>query len=110
MVNGRIGRMASRHSLEETLDMTRLVRSEGEMKVQLQEAKAKFSSLVDRAITKGPVTVTRHGKPVAVLVSAEEWARVNEQAPSFADLLLSFPGTPEDVPRRSKKPLRDVDL
>ena len=80
------------------------------MKVQLQEAKAKFSALIDQAATKGPVTVTRHGKPVAVLVSPEEWARVSKRAPSFADFLLGFPGSPGDIPRRSRRPLRDVDL
>lgn len=78
--------------------------------VQLQDAKARFSSLVDDAIAGERVTVTRHGKPVAVIVSAEEWERVSEKAPSFADLLLSFPGSPEDVPPRSRKPLRDVDF
>ena len=54
--------------------------------------------------------VTRHGKPVAVLVSAEEWERVSEKAPSFADLLLSFPGSPKDIPPRSRKPMRDVEF
>jgi antitoxin Phd len=78
--------------------------------VQLQEAKAKFSSLVDDVIAGKPVTVTRHGKPVAVIVSSEEWERVSEKAPSFADLLLRFPGSPDDIPRRSRKPMRDVDL
>ena len=78
--------------------------------VQLQEAKAKFSSLVDDAVSGKHVTVTRHGKPVAVLVSVEEWERVSKKAPSFADLLLSFPGSSQDVPRRSRKAMRDVDL
>lgn len=78
--------------------------------VQLQDAKARFSSLVDEAIAGERVTVTRHGKPVAVIVSAEEWERVSEKAPSFADLLLSFPGTSKDIPSRSRKSLRAVDL
>jgi antitoxin Phd len=78
--------------------------------VQLHEAKARFSSFVDEAIAGERVTVTRHGKPVAVIVSAEEWERVSEKVPSFADLLLRFPGLPQDIPPRSRKPLRDVDL
>ena len=78
--------------------------------VQLQDAKAKFSSLVDEAIAGERVTVTRHGTPVAVIVSAEEWERVSEKAPTFADLLLSFPGTPKDIPPRSRKSLRAVDF
>ena len=78
--------------------------------VQLQDAKARFSSLVDDAVTGEPVTVTRHGKAVAVIVSAEEWDRISEKAPSFADLILSFPGSTRDIPRRSRKPFREADL
>lgn len=78
--------------------------------VQLQEAKAKFSALVDDAIAGEQVTVTRHGKPVAVIVSAAEWERVSEKAPTFADVLLSFPGSPQDIPPRGRKPMRDVDF
>ena len=37
------------------------------------EAKAKFSELVEDARAKGPQQITRNGKPVAVVVSAEEW-------------------------------------
>jgi prevent-host-death family protein len=40
----------------------------------IASAKARFSELVDRAQT-GPQTITRNGKPSAVIVSAEEWAR-----------------------------------
>ena len=36
------------------------------MEWQLQEAKAKFSELVQKAIDDGPQTVTRRGQPVAV--------------------------------------------
>jgi prevent-host-death family protein len=60
--------------------------------VQLRDAKARFSSLVEDAIAGDRVTMTRNGTPVAVLVSAEEWARVSGQTPSLADLLLSLPG------------------
>ena len=74
------------------------------------EAKARFSSFVDDAIAGERVTVTRHGRPVAVIVSAAEWERGSEKLPSFADLLLSFPGFPKGVPLRSRKPMRDVDL
>jgi prevent-host-death family protein len=38
-------------------------------KWQLQEAKNRFSELVDRVLVEGPQTVTRHGKDVVVVVS-----------------------------------------
>ncbi len=39
----------------------------------LQDAKNQFSHVVDLARTDGPQTVTRHGEPVAVVVSADEF-------------------------------------
>ena len=39
--------------------------------VNLKDAKAGFSSLVDKTIKGEFVTITRHGKPVAALVSLE---------------------------------------
>ena len=42
---------------------------------QLQEAKNHLSEVVQRAMTEGPQTITRHGKPAAIVVSAEQYAR-----------------------------------
>ena len=42
--------------------------------VSLKDAKAGFSSLVDEALKGEFVTITRHGKPVAALVSVEATA------------------------------------
>lgn len=41
---------------------------------QLQEAKNRFSEVVQRAINDGPQTVTRHGRPTVVIVAAEDYA------------------------------------
>ncbi|WP_016919689.1 hypothetical protein [Methylocystis parvus] len=49
--------------------------------------------------------ITRQGCQEAVLVSSEEWERL-AKAPSFADLLLAFPGGSGDVPVRRRKPAR----
>ena len=73
--------------------------------IQLKEAKATLSAVVDQAVAGEPTVITRHGRKEAVLVSFTEWARVSK-VPSFADLLLAFPGEPEDIPRRSRKPAR----
>jgi prevent-host-death family protein len=40
----------------------------------LAGARARLSEVIDRA-QAGPQTITRNGKPSAVIVSAEEWAR-----------------------------------
>ncbi len=43
------------------------------------EAKAKFSEVIARASSDGPQFIGKHGRPAAVVVSAEEWARLRPQ-------------------------------
>jgi antitoxin Phd len=47
-------------------------------KWQLQEAKARFSELIDDTLEKGPQVVTRRGVETAVVISIEEWRRLKE--------------------------------
>lgn len=55
------------------------------------EAKAKFSEVIDRAKTKGPQTVTRHGRTAAIVVGAEEWERKTTRTGNLAEFLASSP-------------------
>ncbi len=80
--------------------------------LQIKHAKASLSAVVDRAVAGEPTVITRHGRKEAVLISFEEWQRI-AKAPSFADLLLAFPGEPADIPERRRKRARalgDTDL
>ncbi len=43
----------------------------------LQDAKAKFSAVVNKAITDGPQTVTRRGLDVVVIVSIEKFQEMS---------------------------------
>ena len=61
------------------------------MKWQIQEAKARFSEMVERTLKEGPQTVTRHGKPVAVLVKADQYQRLRAGGKTFKALLASAP-------------------
>ena len=47
----------------------------GESVWQLQQAKARFSEVVNRAVDAGPQLVTRHGRPSVYIVSAETYQR-----------------------------------
>jgi prevent-host-death family protein len=47
------------------------------MSWQLQEAKNNLSEVVQLALSVGPQTITRHGKPAVVVVSAEQYNREN---------------------------------
>ena len=61
--------------------------------IGIDDAKAQFSALVEAAEHGRPPTITRHGRPAAVLISVEDARRLYpEDRRSFADLLLSFPG------------------
>jgi prevent-host-death family protein len=55
----------------------------------VQDAKARFSELLDVALKKGPQVVTRRGVETAVVVPFEEWMRLQHAArPSLKELLL----------------------
>jgi prevent-host-death family protein len=56
----------------------------------VQDAKARFSELLDACERDGPQIVSRRGHEAAVLVPIEEWKRLREAArPSLKSLLLS---------------------
>ena len=81
-------------------------------KLQLGAANATLSAVVDAA-EQGerdegePTTIIRHGRPVAVVVSYEEWTKLKSRVSSFADLLLAIPRLNcADLPRR--RPARIV--
>jgi len=77
--------------------------------VQLREAKATLSALVDAAENGEATMITRHGKPAAVLAPVEQAAKIQgERKPTFAEMLLS---APEEIPfERIGGAMRDVDL
>ncbi len=55
-----------------------------------QDAKARFSELLDSCQREGPQVVSRRGRQTAVLVPEEEWRRLQAAArPSLKELLLA---------------------
>jgi antitoxin Phd len=69
---------------------------------QLQDAKARFSELLNVTLKNGPQVVTRRGVAAAVLVPIDQWRRLQESSrPSLKDLLLGPGPRSEDlVPAR----------
>ena len=56
----------------------------------VQDAKARFSELLNACVSEGPQVVTRRGAETAVLVPIAEWKRLSHAArPSLKALLLS---------------------
>src|SRR5271166_1954688 len=55
------------------------------------EAKAKFSELIQRAMSDGPQTITRKGRTAAVVVGAEEWERKTKRIGNLAEFFAASP-------------------
>ena len=74
------------------------------------EAKAKLSQVIEQA-RAAPQTITRNGRPAAVVVSIEEWDRRTSRSGTLADFLAASPlrGSGLAVERGRDRP-RDVDL
>ena len=53
----------------------------------LNEARADFSKLVERALAGEPQRITRYGKEAVVVVSEEAWAALSRSAPTLGALL-----------------------
>jgi antitoxin Phd len=58
--------------------------------IQLRDAKATLSAVVDDAVRGEPCVITRHGRREAVLVGYEEWQKLS-RIPSFGRLLMGGP-------------------
>lgn len=58
---------------------------------QLQEAKIRFSELVELAMKEGPQLVTRRGEEAVVILAAKDYRRLSGQTPTLMDCLLSAP-------------------
>ena len=68
---------------------------------QLQEAKNKFSEVVEAAAAGNPQIITRRGTETAVLISYEEYQRLSAPATSLRDFFRSSPlvGITMDIER-----------
>ena len=71
----------------------------------VQDAKARFSELLETCLREGPQLVTRRGADAAVLVPIAEWERLARSAkPTLKELLLSDVGRGElQIPPRGKR-------
>ena len=85
--------------------------------IALQDAKARFSAVVDAAMRGEAQLVTRRGKAAVVIVAAAEFDRLSRHdrsaAPGFIDFLRSMPydeGHAKALEQRPKIRPRDIDF
>ena len=79
----------------------------------LQDAKNKFSALVNAALAGEPQHVSRRGQPAVVILAAAEYDRLcrleRSHAPTLGELLLEIPQDDQEFDRMSI-PARPLDL
>ena len=79
----------------------------------MQDAKNRFSAVVDAALAGDPQHVTRRGRPAVVVLAVDEYERLRhlekKNAPTFAQLLLAIPQDGGEF-ERAQLPARRVDL
>ena len=78
---------------------------------QLQEAKNRFSELVDTALSEGPQVVTRHGRDTVVVVPVETYRGLTKPRESLVEFFARSPlrGARLDL-ARDRDPGRSVRL
>ncbi len=78
---------------------------------QLQDAKNKFSSLVDKAQHDGPQVVTKRGKDAVVVLSIDEYRKLIKPKTNLVKFFQTSPLAKEDLDlTRSKESPRDIEL
>ncbi|MBY4607891.1 type II toxin-antitoxin system Phd/YefM family antitoxin [Rhizobium sp. 9T] len=82
------------------------------MEWQLQDAKNRFSKLVQKARDEGPQVVTLRGERTAVVLSARDYDALRTGRPTLVDDLLGGPAWDDDLTgaaeARAKIPSRSV--
>lgn len=78
---------------------------------QLQEAKNKFSEVVRKATEEGPQTVTKHGKDSVVVLSVEDYKKIEQPKTSLVEFLQHSPLASVKLDlKRDKSPSRDISV
>ncbi len=63
----------------------------------VQDAKAKFSEMLETCVSEGPQMVSKRGIIEAVLVPVAEWEKLKAEQPLTLKDLLLMPGPPRDL-------------
>lgn len=80
-------------------------------KWQLQEAKNKFSEVVRKATEEGPQTITKHGKESVVILSVEDYKKMEQPDTSLVEFFQQSPLASVELNlERDKSPARNISL
>jgi prevent-host-death family protein len=79
---------------------------------QVQEAKGKFSAVLSQAQSAGPQRITKHGHPIAVILSQRDYERLTRRdGPSIVDFFANSPLSQIDLTERDRSDVgREIEL
>jgi prevent-host-death family protein len=80
---------------------------------QVQTAKQRLSELIERAVTEGPQTITKHGRETVVVVEVGEYRRLTgaeSGGVTFKEFLLTGPDFSALDLERAKDMPREVEF
>jgi antitoxin Phd len=79
---------------------------------QLQEAKNKFSRVVENAVNDGPQIITKHGVEVAIVISYAEYQEMIASRGKLSAFFQDSPlvGIELDLARDKSDARKDLDL
>lgn len=79
---------------------------------QLQEAKNKFSEVVEGALSQGPQVVTKRGVEAVVVLSCKDYRKLLSSPKPISEFFRQSPLTEVDIDlKRNKDDVRsDIDL
>lgn len=72
---------------------------------QLQEAKAKFSRVIEKTLSEGPQIITRRGEAVAAIIPISQWERLVGAKESFFDFCRRYAGIGDSLEMKRAKDL-----
>lgn len=77
---------------------------------QVQEAKMRFSEVIEEAHTKGPQIITKHGAERAVVLSIGDYRALTAHKPNLRDYLLGGPKVDNFDIKPDRDTGREIDL
>jgi len=77
---------------------------------QVQQAKTRFSQVIEDANSDGPQIITKHGTDRAVVLSMEDYRALTAHKPDFKQYLLGGPRVDSFDLERERDMGREVDL
>ncbi|MEW6406138.1 MAG: type II toxin-antitoxin system prevent-host-death family antitoxin [Chloroflexota bacterium] len=77
---------------------------------QIQEAKNKFSEVIDRALEQGPQFITRWGKNTAVVISYSEYNKMRVSESKLSEFFRASPLADIKLERDHSLPRSEADL